>query len=457
MKVSNFSNPLVSVIIPTYNKSYLLKYTVESVINQSYPNIEIIVIDDDSIDDTTKLVKKYKGKIKYIKQKKRGGTGARNTGIKIASGKYLNFLDHDDLFLPDKIEKQVKVLESKSNIGFVHCRYFFIDETGKRLAKVFILPERNIFKKLIAGCFIWSGGPLIRKSCIEKVGLFDESIWSSDWDMWLRIVQADYKITCVQEPLGAYRIHHDSTMLNVEKTENDDIKILDKVFYNQNTPSKILSFKNEAYARWRLWLSCRYFAINSIENGKRNLQQAIDIYPGLIQKKVNFLRRISDEAVDFRVDDPTGFIDNVFNNLPENAELIYRNNSHLLSNIYLRMALRYYGCSEIEKAKLLIIKSFESDPLVINDPSEFIFCMLLYSMRYPMEPFDYVSIVFSNLPEQVKILKKYKRKVISHINIAKAYENYAVGNFKQFYNHILNGMMNIPSWKFLFETWRHYS
>ena len=456
-KATNISSPLVSVIIPTYNKSHFLKHTIESVINQTYSNIEIIVIDDGSTDNTEELAKSYGSKIKYIKQNNLGGTASRNTGIKSATGKYLNFLDHDDLFLPEKIEKQVRVLESNPKVGFVHCRYFFIDEIGKQLAKVFILPEGNIYKKLIAGCFIWSGAPLIRKSCIDKVGIFDESIWSSDWDMWLRIVKEETRIACVQEPLGEYRIHHESTMLNVEKTENDDVKILDKVFADPNQNPEIRNFKNEAYARWRLWLSCRYFATNSIEDGKRNLENAIETFPGLINNKENFIRRISDEAVDFRVVDPLKFINNVFLNLPANAGLISKNSPRILSNIYLRMALRSYAESNFEKGKLELKKSTELKSSIKNILPEFYWCMFVYSMRHPSDTSKFVEVVYNNLTDKLKELKKYKHKVISHINIAKAYERYSMGDYNHIVNNLIKGLVNFPSLKFLLKTWKYYS
>src|ERR1051325_7839947 len=109
--MSNQNHPLVSVIVPTYNRANLLRETIESVLAQTYPNIELIVVDDGSTDETPELLKQYDDRLAYIRKQNAGGTAARNTGILAAHGEYLNFLDHDDLFLPTKIERQVKILQ----------------------------------------------------------------------------------------------------------------------------------------------------------------------------------------------------------------------------------------------------------------------------------------------------------------------------------------------------------
>jgi glycosyltransferase involved in cell wall biosynthesis len=457
IKSTSRTLPLVSVIIPTYNRCNLLKQTIDSVLNQTYPNIELILVDDGSTDNTYMIAKSYKDKIKYIKQKNLGGTIARNTGISAASGEYLNFLDHDDLFLPQKIEKQVMLLEAKPKIGFVHCRYYFIDENGKRLAKVFILPKKNIYKRLIGGCFIWSGGPLIRKKCIDKVGPFDNSVWSSDWDMWLNIISNGYKLACVQETLGEYRILHDSTMLNVERTELEDINILDKVFNKPNLPNQITIYRNEAYARWRLWLSCRYFAVGSDKKGKENLQNALDLYPELAKDKEKFIRRICDEALDFRVRDPLDFINRIFNNLPQNAQIILQNKELILSNILLRLSFRNFGNKDILKAKGFIIDSFELNPLFYSEGYDFIWNLFVYSIRSPLKPIDFINLVFDNLPDKLKYLEKFKKNVLSQISMASIYEKLEIKKYKNVQKDLIRVFRNSPSWKIMLKTWLYYS
>src|ERR1044071_7624837 len=248
--------PLVSVIIPTYNRWSYLQMAIDSVLTQTYPNIEIIVVDDGSTDRTAEMLDSYENRIQVIHQKNQGGTNARNTGVQISKGDYLTFLDHDDLMFPTKLERQIALFEVDPKLGAVHCRWQYIDPQGKILDKIGPLPKGNIYKTLVLGCFLWSGAPVVRREYFHKVGDFDPSIWSSDWDMWLRLAGAGCTFGCVQEILGAYRIMPDSTMADVSRTEKMDIRLLDKVFASpQQTPQAIQAVKAQAYGIWRFWLS----------------------------------------------------------------------------------------------------------------------------------------------------------------------------------------------------------
>jgi len=170
--------PLVSVIIPTYNRAEYVCDAIESVLNQTYKNIEIIVVDDGSTDDTKEWIKKYlsSSKLKYIYQENRGVSSARNTGIKIAKGEYLAFLDSDDLFLPKKIELQVKEFKkSPLSVGII---FTGVVESGET---IYIPRARTRFEAinklnlLIKYKSAFSTN-LHRKVVFEKVGLFDENL-----------------------------------------------------------------------------------------------------------------------------------------------------------------------------------------------------------------------------------------------------------------------------------------
>ena len=129
--------PLVSVIIPTYNRPTYLKQTLDSVVNQTYNNIEIIVVDDGSPnEDTLRVCKKYKT-VTYLKIENSGGPAKpRNVGIKEAKGKYIAFLDDDDLWIATKIEQQVRILEEHNDFGLAHGYCQIIDENGKLTGEI---------------------------------------------------------------------------------------------------------------------------------------------------------------------------------------------------------------------------------------------------------------------------------------------------------------------------------
>ncbi len=194
--------PLVSIIIPTYNRAAALPRAVESVLAQTYQNWELLVIDDGSTDNTREALKNYGSQLRYYYQPNKGAGTARNLGIKHSRGEYIAFLDSDDLWLPHKLETQMKLYEEDAACAIVGCGAHWIwPANGKKMT----LPGCADFKydHLLVGD-IWpagTSGAVIRKQCFEHVGLFDEDLRrAQDWDMWLRIGK-QYRIRCVVDPL----------------------------------------------------------------------------------------------------------------------------------------------------------------------------------------------------------------------------------------------------------------
>lgn len=204
----------VSVIIPTYNCAQYICQAVDSVLAQTYHDFELVVVDDGSTDDTKELLMRYDKHLTYIYQENKGMTAARNTGIKNSSGEYIAFLDSDDIWLPNKLERQVKLLDESPEVGLVYCWHYYIDAEGNRckfwnnkIGRSFESGSR-LFEKLIEKNVISGGGstPIIRRECLGKSGMFDESIpYSGDWDLWLRI-SMDYIMAVIPEPLACYRV-----------------------------------------------------------------------------------------------------------------------------------------------------------------------------------------------------------------------------------------------------------
>jgi len=206
--------PKVSVIIPTYNCAQYICDAVDSVLAQTYRDFELIVVDDGSTDNTRELLLGYGDQLQYIYQENKDITGARNTGIENSDGQYLAFLDADDMWLPNKLDRQVRLLDDAPEVGLVYCWHYYIDAEGDKckfqnntIGRSFESGSR-LYDKLIERNVISGGGstPIIRQECLEKSGMFDESLpYSGDWDLWLRI-SMDYIIAYIPEPLGCYRV-----------------------------------------------------------------------------------------------------------------------------------------------------------------------------------------------------------------------------------------------------------
>ena len=205
------SQPLVSVIIAAYNASGWIAETLSSVVAQEYDNYEVIVVNDGSTDDTEAVVALFGEKVHCINKSNGGEASARNKGIRAARGKYLAFVDADDLWTSNKLRLQVGLLES-SEAAWVYSDAFVFDGlTGRTLYKFSRRRQYDgdILRPLLLNDFIPSPTPVIRRSVFDKAGLFDERAErriGEDWDMWLRIA-ALYPVAVVRRPLAYYRLH----------------------------------------------------------------------------------------------------------------------------------------------------------------------------------------------------------------------------------------------------------
>lgn len=183
--------PLISVVIPVFNRASTIARAIESVLAQSYKNFEIIVIDDGSMDETRNVVKSFQSEcpqILYDYQNNSGPAAARNKGIKVAKGDFIAFLDSDDCWHAQKLEKQIHLFERHAELGFVHC---WAEVTNPRGEKILRHPTYSgfVFEHLLQdGNFIATSAVLVKKSVFDQVGCFDEKLKGpEDFDMWLRI------------------------------------------------------------------------------------------------------------------------------------------------------------------------------------------------------------------------------------------------------------------------------
>jgi len=211
-------NQKVSIITPIYNSERFIKQTVDSVLQQSYANFEFIIIDDHSQDSSSDIINSYKDKrINIIRLKENVGAGAaRNEGIKRAVGRYIAFLDSDDMWLPEKLEKQIKVFQASNETAMLYTRFRTIE--GEIISNR-IFPENrmyksgNMFKSIYLRNLIACSSVMVKRSVLDQVGLFNTDpnlIAIEDADLWLRIA-LKYNIKCTDDlPLLIYRIHSQS-------------------------------------------------------------------------------------------------------------------------------------------------------------------------------------------------------------------------------------------------------
>ena len=203
----------VSVIIPTYNRAHLVSRAIKSVLNQNFQDFEIIVVDDGSTDNTEEVIKSFKDKrIRYIWHEiNKGGNAARNTGLKNSRGEYIAFLDSDDEWLPEKLERQLEIFEKSQDekLGFVYCGVIFINKKENKELRFLPKVKGYVYKNMLADNITFGGSDnLIKKEVFNICGFFDEceelkKRGAQEYEMWIRIAQK-FNFTFVKEYLVKY-------------------------------------------------------------------------------------------------------------------------------------------------------------------------------------------------------------------------------------------------------------
>lgn len=242
---ANDTLPLVSVVIPAYNSDRYIADAIDSVLQQDYPALEIWVVDDGSEDNTRGIVLSYGDKVHLATQQNKGSAAARNLGILNARGKYIAFLDADDVWHKNKIHLQLDALR---NSGYKMAYSSFIrwhpDAQGRYAApdSLFDTPHHpdttsaNIvtgwtYADLLLDCIVWTSSVLVEKAEIEKAGLFDESLRKGqDYDLWLRLSR-QIEMLGLQQPTALYRIHPDHITSSVKEV-NYEYLILTRALAN---------------------------------------------------------------------------------------------------------------------------------------------------------------------------------------------------------------------------------
>jgi glycosyltransferase involved in cell wall biosynthesis len=262
----------VSVIIPVYKAEKYIAATVKSVLEQTYKNFEILIIDDASPDKSIDICKQFTdSRIKIIHQENRGLAGARNTGIRYAQGEYLAFLDADDLWLPEKLEKHVAHLDSSPKVGVSFCRSTFIDDEGRPLGLYQMPKLRDItLPQVLCRNPISNGSAaVIRKEVFAGIKFqdhlhgtvedfyFDERFrQSEDIECWIRIaIQTDWQIEGIAEALTLYRVNSGGLSANVLQQLDSWEKVIEKT--RSYAPEIITQWETLARAYQLRYLSRR--------------------------------------------------------------------------------------------------------------------------------------------------------------------------------------------------------
>ncbi len=222
-------NPLVSIITPSYNQGEFIEETIKSVLNQDYPNIEYIVIDGGSTDNTLSILEKYKGRLHYISEKDEGQSDAINKGFKLAKGDIVAWLNSDDVYAENCISKAVQTFNNDSDIALVYGDGNIIDDNSKVLKKFEYTQKFSLYSLLFIWDYIMQPASFFRADALKNVGYLNKNLhYIMDWELWIKLA-LDYKVAYIPEILACSREYAQTkTSTGAQKRLDEILRLMQK-------------------------------------------------------------------------------------------------------------------------------------------------------------------------------------------------------------------------------------
>jgi glycosyltransferase involved in cell wall biosynthesis len=274
------SPSLVSVVVIAYNCAQHVGHAIQSVLEQTWTNLELIVVDDGSTDSTGEVIQRISDpRITYVRQTNKGPNAARNEGIRHARGEFIAFLDCDDWWLPVKLEKQLARVTAEPEIGLVYSLAIRVDASGREGDRFDSIVEGRVLDRLLLGnCIAGSASSaMVTRRAIDAVGTFDESLhYAEDWEYWIRIASR-FSVACVPD-FDVYLLDRPGSQgKNAQATRRDSLRFIHTAL-DRYAPSRPL-FRRAALARLHYVASYNLWAAGLIWDARKELLRSLVYNP----------------------------------------------------------------------------------------------------------------------------------------------------------------------------------
>jgi glycosyltransferase involved in cell wall biosynthesis len=248
--------PRVRVVIPTFNNARFVGAAIQSVLEQSVGDFEVVVVDDGSTDATREVVEAIRDRrVVYRRQENQGPSAARNNALRDATNELVAFLDADDLWLPEKLARQLALVDASPAVGLVHGAYVVVDEQGRELVRRLgpgltgRVADRLAVENLVSGS---ASTALVRRALLDRVGLFDESLrGGEDWDVWFRVARVS-ELAYVPEPIAKIRRHATNSTRAEDRIRTDLTRLIGKIYSDPTLPPELRRLEPRAWAAMHL-------------------------------------------------------------------------------------------------------------------------------------------------------------------------------------------------------------
>jgi len=278
----------VSVIIPTYNRAWCIRKAIDSILTQTFRDIEVLVIDDGSTDETKAVVSNYSVPVRYYHQENRGFCAACNAGINRADGDYITFLNSDDVLLKEALRLGVEVMDRHPEVGFTYGQGYHVDIDGRllfvRKSVLFndscIADGKELIRELLSTFSLETNGMIVRRDCFDKVGKFPEEYGFAGESPWLVRLAKEYVFGYIAEPLTVV-LHHPGQIFwtcDPRDAEAGYLATLAEIFEDRVLGEYFQSARDRTYSTYYQWIAGRAYR-KDMKMMRRYLMKAFVAYP----------------------------------------------------------------------------------------------------------------------------------------------------------------------------------
>jgi glycosyltransferase involved in cell wall biosynthesis len=341
--------PAVTVVIPTYNRAHLISRAVESVLAQTFAELELLVVDDGSTDRTPEVMAGYADpRLTYIRKAHAERSAARNHGLERARGSLVAFLDSDDWFLPDKLARQVPVLDTDPKCAAVLAGWRMVRPDGTVLSE-----ERPwehltgqptlrdwLFASTAAPCAV-----LFRTEVVRAVGGYAEDMsFAEDMELLTRLSAKGYRFGMLPAVVAAQQWHEGNSMRDFDSMRQGRFTFVDRAIAADGNARHDPEERRQILARQHLVLACLGYSVGRIETARSDLRLGVELDPAwLAADGVPLVELVVAQTYSHLVEDPPAYLDTVFSNLPENLSWLRRHRRRAVAGYWAIQAFEAYG------------------------------------------------------------------------------------------------------------------
>jgi glycosyltransferase involved in cell wall biosynthesis len=324
----------ISVIIPAYNGTRFLGEAIQSVLNQTYPHFELIVVDDVSTDDTADVVKRFDDpRITYVlHEENRGAIAARYTGSRVAKGEIIAFLDQDDLFHPEKLQAHVNFFTEHPEVGLTHNPRFDLNHSSSSIRRIFRPPEEVSLSDLVLGFPITPSDMVLRREWAVREDIWDDSfvtqgneaiVNGGEYVFLGRLFLAGCKFANVERVLNYRRYHSGRVFGNLLLRCKSEVTCQDLILYDPRCPVKVFSLRNLAHMNTTFMFGYYALAQEETSLGQELMRKVVRLDPTVLRGAPSrFMRLLLSMCIDDENISHEMRLESVFDQLPEELELL---------------------------------------------------------------------------------------------------------------------------------------